>query len=55
MTEKGEKMSDYVKIVVVGDKSIAPEVLEEAARGLNVGGEKIIKKLWWGSHIRSEM
>lgn len=48
-------MSDYVKIVVVGDKSIAPEVLEEAARGLNVGGEKIIKKLWWGSHIRSEM
>ncbi|MEY8508267.1 2-hydroxyacid dehydrogenase [Lachnospiraceae bacterium 42-17] len=48
-------MSDCVKIVVVGDKSISPEVLEEAARGLNVDGKKIIKKLWWGSHIRSEM
>lgn len=48
-------MRNSVKIVVVGDKSIAPETLEEAALQLNISGEKTIKKLWWGSDVRSEM
>lgn len=48
-------MSEKVKIVVVGDRSIAPEILEEAAGNLQVPGEKVIKKLWWGSKERTEM
>ncbi|WP_072525183.1 2-hydroxyacid dehydrogenase [Clostridium sp. Marseille-P3244] len=48
-------MRDSVKIVVVGDSSIAPETLEEAALKLDIPGEKTIKKLWWGSQVRSEM
>jgi D-3-phosphoglycerate dehydrogenase len=48
-------MKDTVKIVVVGDCSIAPEKLEEAALALDVPGRKVIKNLFWGSHIRAEM
>lgn len=48
-------MKETVKIVVVGDCSIAPEKLEEAASALNVPGEKQIQSLFWGSHVRTEM
>ncbi|MBC8585526.1 2-hydroxyacid dehydrogenase [Oscillospiraceae bacterium NSJ-64] len=48
-------MGEAVKIVVVGDQSISPEMLEEAARDLHLDAQIEIKKLWWGAHNRSEM
>jgi D-3-phosphoglycerate dehydrogenase len=43
------------KIVVVGDCSVSPDMLVEAAKKLEINGELEIVTLWWGAKNRPEM